>query len=348
VAWTEPTHAKPEIDAAGKVLRDAKSDWAAKSAALGVLDNWRASHAYPLNTFQMILRRRSREISSQPLVVQRLKRVPSVLRKLNAEPTMRLSQMQDIGGCRSVVRGLSELGALRDMFIHRRTSGDLLREKDYVTDPKSTGYRSIHLVYRYRSRQAHRRAFDGLLIEIQLRTLVQHAWATAVETLGTMTGLALKSSSGPDQWLDLMRNISSLFALYEGTPVVAGAPSSTALIRLVRRDLHRLELVPKLRAYRQALRLMEDPRNKGHRYFLMHLTPGTYNLALASFREEELRNATQLYLDLERESLRDKSDVVLVRADSVEALRRAYPNYFLDTEYFLQVLAGFTGPLAAS
>jgi hypothetical protein len=32
------------------------------------------------------------------------------------------------------------------------------------------------------------------------------------------------------------------------------------------------------------------------------------------------------------------AEVVLVRSESIEALRRAYPNYFLDTELFLQRL----------
>ena len=44
------------------------------------------------------------------------------------------------------------------------------------------GYRGIHDVYEFLVRSTRRREFsNGLQIEIQYRTHVQHAWATAVE-----------------------------------------------------------------------------------------------------------------------------------------------------------------------
>ncbi len=49
-----------------------------------------------------------------------------------------------------------------------------------------------------------------LLIELQLRTRLQHEWATAVETMGTFLQSSLKSSQGPEEWLDF-------FSLFVGT-----------------------------------------------------------------------------------------------------------------------------------
>lgn len=43
---------------------------------------------------------------------------------------------------------------------------------DYIKDPKSSGYRAVHVIERR----------DGRLIEIQLRTQRQDQWAVAVET----------------------------------------------------------------------------------------------------------------------------------------------------------------------
>ena len=43
-----------------------------------------------------------------------------------------------------------------------------------------SGYRGVHLIYRYNSDR--KTEYNTLLIEMQLRSQLQHAWATAVET----------------------------------------------------------------------------------------------------------------------------------------------------------------------
>ena len=50
---------------------------------------------------------------------------------------------------------------------------------DYITTPKDSGYRGVHLIYRYYSDKNE--TFNGLKIEVQIRTALQHAWATAVD-----------------------------------------------------------------------------------------------------------------------------------------------------------------------
>ena len=82
--------------------------------------------------------------------------------------------------------------------IHEFASGlrhTLVHEPvDYINHPREdTGYRGIHLIYRYRS-DRKKRAWNGRKIEVQLRTKLQHAWATAVETIGAFKNMALKSN----------------------------------------------------------------------------------------------------------------------------------------------------------
>ena len=60
-------------------------------------------HAFPLNTITMDLRQKVKRVRPGANVVQRLKRARSMLAKLQKEASMRLTQMQDIGGCRAVV-----------------------------------------------------------------------------------------------------------------------------------------------------------------------------------------------------------------------------------------------------
>ena len=86
--WTVPRFERRAVDAAGVVLRQDtlfNDQW---FDAFEVLDNWRASHAFPLNTFQVILRNRSRKLDARSTIAQRLKRVPSVLSKLKRQPSI--------------------------------------------------------------------------------------------------------------------------------------------------------------------------------------------------------------------------------------------------------------------
>jgi len=347
VVWTRPRFLRSQIDAAGGVLRELghgeldSADGVTRVAqAYDVLDNWRASHAFPLNTMQMVLRGRARDVDSHALVAQRLKRSFSVIRKLHKQKSMRLSQMQDIGGCRAVVNGLRALRSLHTAYSRGSSASTLVGRKDYIQTPSSSGYRSIHLIYEYHTKRGkHLTAFDGLQIEIQLRSQLQHAWATAVETVGAVTGHALKVSEGPREWLNALTNISSLFAYVEGTPPAAGAPDRKSLARLVSSEVTRLRIRERLKSFGLAVRTLAGQRRKEHRYFLLVLDATAESLSVVGYREAEFEVASSQYRaseDIAR--LTPGMDVVLVRAESIEAIERAYPNYFLDSQFFISQL----------
>ena len=114
---------------------------------------------------------------------------------------MKLSQMQDLGGCRAV---MDNVGAVRRLVgYYQKESGikhELAKLDDYIAAPQESGYRGVHLVYRYYSDKKPKAMYNGLKIEMQLRSQYQHAWATAVETVGAFIGQALKSSMGDKEW----------------------------------------------------------------------------------------------------------------------------------------------------
>jgi putative GTP pyrophosphokinase len=120
-----------------------------------VLANWRASHAYPINTFQALLRLKLKSIDKQALVAQRLKRSPSILAKLERFPEMQLARMQDIGGLRAVVSSMPRVRKLEDAYRNSTFKHRLVGFKDYINEPKPDGYRSVHLVYKYPERYTH-------------------------------------------------------------------------------------------------------------------------------------------------------------------------------------------------
>jgi ppGpp synthetase/RelA/SpoT-type nucleotidyltranferase len=168
------------------------------ATALNVVNNWRSCHAFPLNTMQMGLRRIARQIDDSPLVAQRIKRLSSIELKLRRFPTMTMSQMQDLGGCRASVADLPRVLRLAEALRRSRVKHRLHTIDNYIERPQNSGYRGVHMIYRYYSDKSV--TYNGQKIEIQLRSAIQHSWATAVETVGTFTRNALKSSIGPERW----------------------------------------------------------------------------------------------------------------------------------------------------
>lgn len=199
MAFVKRAYSKTKINSAGDMLADSEASSAEEREwALLVLSNWRACHSYPMNTFQATLRQKLKTIDKKAIVAQRLKRSGSIIQKLQRYKDINLARMHDIGGLRSVVSSVSKVRQIEDAYKKAYFEHTLVSSYDYIASPKEDGYRSIHLVYRYKNRRAP--GYDGLLVELQLRTRKQHAWATAVETMGTYLGQALKSGQGDAEW----------------------------------------------------------------------------------------------------------------------------------------------------
>jgi len=191
MAKIEFKYTKGAVNRAGITLISDDSD--KHDEVKRILDNWRACHIAPLNSFQTSLRGRLKKIDGKALVSQRLKRTPSILSKIQRNPGMNLARMQDIGGIRAVVGNMRKVRELEQGYKKGTKAFSIVRGgKDYINSPKSSGYRSIHQIFKCK---------NGFSIELQIRTQIQHAWATAVETMGTFLDHSLKSSEGPDEWL---------------------------------------------------------------------------------------------------------------------------------------------------
>ena len=307
-----------------------------KIRAMVIVDNWRASHSFPLNTFQMSLRRWTKAVDPDSLVAQRIKRLSSTEDKLRRFPTMKLSQMQDIGGCRAVVSSVARVRQLREIYHESDLKHKLVGEKDYIGNPKASGYRGVHLIYRYRSDKNP--TYDGHLIEVQLRSRVQHAWATAVETVGTFLKQSLKASQGEDQWLDFFTLMGSAIAIREGSQPVPGTPTNPAQLKQALQEASdRLDVRKKLAAYSRTVQMVQDGTLSAH-YFLLDLQPQDGTLTVTGFEKRALNEATRRYLDVEKTLTSPGAEAVLVSVESLSTLRAAFPNYFLDTKVFVEAM----------
>jgi len=211
---------KAQVNKAGRVVRK----WLEAqprpldqevAAALDVMYQYRAVHQYPLIKANMGLRSVVRTEGCQVEVSQRLKRFPTILDKLRREPTMQLSTMQDIGGCRAVLASITEVRRVERRLKRNRPP---LRYSDYIEQPRASGYRAVHVVVGYSDVAGVERA-----IEVQLRTRTMHEWAIAVDRLSGRLDVDLKSDRGPREVLALLGVISEAMAMEEAGQVVPAA-----------------------------------------------------------------------------------------------------------------------------
>ena len=305
---------------------------------LDVVDNFRSAHAFPLNTLQVNLRNHADAIDHESIIAQRLKRLSSILIKLDRFNTMRLWEMQDIGGCRAIMHDIESVNRLVDFYIKgsSRIRHKLVGKKDYILSPKTDGYRSRHLVYQYVSDK--NTDYNGLKIEMQIRTSLQHAWATAVETVDAFTHQALKVSKGQSDWRQFFQLISTEIAFRENSPLVPRTPKDRQVwLKELRKCAIELRVRERLVGFANALRATEPVKDA--KYFLLSLDNTVQNLSITGYNFRELSQASNDYAKTEkliRES--GAGDAVLVSVDSISNLRRAYPNYFADTDVFMHIL----------
>lgn len=215
-----PELSKSRVDKAAHLLRE----WWARRDVAEISDEvaaawidvsayrrlWYATPRPALAGVNMGLRSMAQKFSGAR-VSQRLKRTDRIISKLLHFKTMRLSQMEDIGGCRVILPDLVQLRTFEQRL--RDVWGQNLIERlgnDYIASPRDTGYRAVHLVVNR----------NGRLIEIQLRTPSQHRWAVLVEAHENQTGEMLKRGVGNTDTLELFKNLGTAFAhIDSGTPI---------------------------------------------------------------------------------------------------------------------------------
>lgn len=364
VAYPYPLHSRNAVDRAGDVF--IKNEdwnqfllWDDLETALGTINNWRGAHAYPLNAMTVTLKDRAEKISSKALISQRLKRIQAIrakmLRNIANGGNYGLSTMQDMGGCRVVmpkVNHVEELCALYNKADRRGgdRGAELTKPFDYISRPKEDGYRGIHLVYRYRH-QTHRKGghaaptldrskFDGLKIEIQIRSELQHQWASAVEIAGRFAKQDIKGHGGDAKWRRFFALTSSAIALLEERPPVPKTPSTRdGLIREIKKFSSHIEVLSrKTRIQQMTARMGQD---KDTAYILL-VNEQTGEVETRPFKKNKMLDAQRAYFETEKTIRNEEGvDAVLVIVGSEEELKLAYPSYYLDARSFVRTIQGF-------
>lgn len=199
-----------QVDKAGERIRG----WLASDASEEALDTpemvaafetlviFRQSFFAPLGHVSLEVSRVLERLAPGQRVVGRHKKYSRIFYKLMRRSTMRLTQMEDIGGCRVVLQDRAQSRELFDRVLERWPDAHV---DDYVSHPKTSGYRAVHVVVVENSRR----------IEIQIRTERQNEWADAVERTGDRLDLPLKDEEGPAELLEYFRRAADRIATEE-------------------------------------------------------------------------------------------------------------------------------------
>ncbi|MDO4712620.1 MAG: RelA/SpoT domain-containing protein [Candidatus Saccharibacteria bacterium] len=340
----KPDYSNAQIDKAGDTIRKYGYARDQSVGARLVIDEWRIAHEYPMHTFNVTLRRKAKSIYPDAIVARRLKRLHTIIDKIsNRQRRMRLSQMQDIGGVRAIMKTIRQVYQLRDIYTEPgRFPHELTAVHDYIADPQQSGYRGVHLVFRFNNsqgRQPDSRCWDGLNVEIQLRTELQHTWATGVEVVGTMRRENLKAGQGSSDWLQLFEYLASIIALLEDSPTLPQHKNMTAqlLFKRAKQLSSRLQAEARLSGWLAAMNVSTKmKRSSRYHYNILTIDPEQHLLTIQGFKKDNLAGANKLLARLEQTS--PDLQPVLVAAGDITSLKRAYPNYLLDTRKLITIL----------
>lgn len=191
IAMMKSAFSKTQIDRLGERLKGGSHT----ESDLRLLDDYRRSFGEAYEAVVQTIRQHG-EFPTGRLAKSTL----SIAEKLRRE-SIRLSQMQDIAGCRVVVADVVQqeqfVTSLRTLFpgasvIDRR-------------DKPSYGYRAVHIIAEV----------VGKPVEIQVRTALQHLWAELSEKSSDVLDPTIKYGGGTAEWRDILTASSEAVADYE-------------------------------------------------------------------------------------------------------------------------------------
>lgn len=345
MAYVTPIYDLARVDAAGAALAARTETQEDRE----VINNWRWAHHRPLVALRVNMNRRATHCDPKgSFVAQRLKRFESIGIKLYEKPRLTLSMLQDIGGCRAVMGDVSKVQALVAACTGAKEFSTKLIANlghDYIAKPKADGYRSVHLVYGYESEDSRLRIYNGMRLELQVRTELQHAWATAVEITSTYTTTLRRYSDISSEWKRFFVLASAAVAMDEACALVPGTPTDRAALKGELAEVSRkLSAGTKLAGWRAAIKISGEKEQENRRlgregHYLLSLNMEARTVLVRWYPDSDTAKAAQQ--SLVTETKKPNLQTVVVAARNQTALRRAYPNYFVHTEKFLAFLTGF-------
>lgn len=321
---------KTKIDKAGMILSNECWDSDEEYIKFDDIFNfYRTKHLAPLTEVTIKLQEWLSLFSENYYIAQRLKRRPQILRKLR-RLSVRLTQLQDIGGCRIIVENNNVVDKLLAYIKNKLVRSKYFTVKrivDYREKGRDeSGYRSVHLIIER----------DNCTLEIQLRSKIQHYWAESIERTSVIYGYHLKELEGDPNIHKYFKATSDVFYEIE----CGRKPTESQIADLNKQRELSEEIIRKSNpngvlykgVNEKFLRAMieKDSRIKGkiHNWMLVFdWKKGEF--VEWSIVERDSLSANEIYKDKEKRWRPENGfEVVMIGASDASTIRYTHSHYF--------------------
>ena len=316
-------------------------------------DNFREAHNIIIKLFTIELKKVN--FSKQHLTASRNKRIETIISKLCRPEKPKLDRIHDIAGTRIIFENIKSLEDYIDILENTELVN--FKEKinedknryNYIKNPKSDGYRSIHKVFYYSSNipysTLNEKSFnlENKKIELQLRTRLQHIWATTVEIYDIINKSNIKT--GTHNKLEtkeglFFKNCSLVFEGIESNDV----EKIKININKIFRDKDLVEIYNRLKGIKN-IKNIQLPKTLGRdEVFILitDLNKGKTTFFTTDPIEKNDKQDTFLinasYRRLEEKNTKGEYILLLLTLGDIKKLKNVYPNYFLNTNKFISIL----------
>lgn len=316
-------------------------------------DNFREAHNIIIKLFTIELKKVN--FSKQHLTASRNKRIETIISKLCRPEKPKLDRIHDIAGTRIIFENIKSL----EDYIDILENSELVNFKEkinedknrynYIKNPKSDGYRSIHKVFYYSSNIPYstlnekRFNLENKKIELQLRTRLQHIWATTVEIYDIINKSNIKT--GTHNKLEtkeglFFKKCSLVFEGIESNDV----EKIKININEIFRDKDLVEIYNRLKGIKN-IKNIQLPKTLGSdEVFILitDLNKGKTTFFTTDPIEKNDKQDTFLinasYRRLEEKNTKGEYILLLLTLGDIKKLKNVYPNYFLNTNKFISIL----------
>lgn len=144
-------------------------------------------------------------------LVTRIKKPESIIKKMqdrNIELTYKemIENINDIAGVRVICPLKKDIFTIKDL-IKKIPGANILKEKDYVTNPKKSGYTSYHIILEIPVTLSQDIIY--VKVEVQIRTLAMDFWASLEHNVKYKTEEDIDKKKSKE-WVNCAKMINKL------------------------------------------------------------------------------------------------------------------------------------------
>lgn len=328
--WVIIVVSKAKIDKAGRYLSDSSRDYDEEMLELEMIfDEYRKEHLEPLTRLTLELQSWLHSHTADYYIAQRLKRKPQILRKLNRF-SVRLTQLQDIGGCRIIVADNNKVDATVNFISEKLNESDfakILRTPDYREKGRDdTGYRALHIILEV----------SGRMLELQLRSRIQHYWSESIERTSVIYAHRLKEKEGDPIVIEYFKEFSNALHEIETNKRI---PTKGELILQEKREraediINKASYGNQLSGYVnqnviKAMTSIERSRAGSFNNWILVFDWSDGNFVTWEMVSRDPEAAVTEYLRYEAEHPEDeRKEVVMIGTSSIETVQHTHSHYF--------------------